>query len=609
MPRQNKKYDRFNVYGIRAQKNGFVRSVLIILIALLPVMAYFQYKWLRQLSDAEIVRTRTNLKISADRFSQDFDMHLTQIYQTFQIDENETERAGIVSKLFTRYRKMTGDPASENLIDAIYILTLNMEKPADFRRIDLDTGDAKKTDWPGALTFLKKAIRPKDPENFLHLLQFTQAPRLADRPVIITGSAPPVLFDSRNPNDFYLIIIMLNPRFLKEILIPSLVKTNFGPPEDLEYDLAIARKGDPDTLFYTSDSALSAADFSGVEVHADLGRWRMRGIFIATAVTEKTQIDAQHLVSRGKNTEISLKVITNDSTDQKDFSRYFITKVPGWELLVRHRTGSLQAAVAATHRRNLIISYGILALLGISIVLVYMSAQRARRLAARQLEFVSNVSHELRTPLSVIRSAAENLADGVVRDPEQTNQYGRLIRDEGIRLTELVEQVLLFGGINNGRHTVDRQLCDINRLVEQTLDEIDTGRSEISLRLADNIPDLICDRGGMMIALKNIISNAVKYSGEKPEIGISTTCDNSTRKIRISISDNGMGIASEDIEHIFEPFYRSHSAVEAQIHGTGLGLSLAKKIVELHEGSITVKSDPGKGSVFQILLPLKKGKS
>ena len=115
-----------------------------------------------------------------------------------------------------------------------------------------------------------------------------------------------------------------------------------------------------------------------------------------------------------------------------------------------HSSGSLEAAVSSQRRRNLAISSSVLGLLGASMGLLVLATRRAQRLARQQMEFVAAVSHELRTPLAVIRSAAENLADGVVHDEAQIRRYGELMRTEGRRLTDMVEQILEFAGIQSG---------------------------------------------------------------------------------------------------------------------------------------------------------------
>src|SRR4029079_4150130 len=124
---------------------------------------------------------------------------------------------------------------------------------------------------------------------------------------------------------------------------------------------------------------------------------------------------------------------------------------PSWRILLQHADGSLDAAVAHARLRNLYLSFGILATLMISVGLIVMNARRSERLAAQQMDFVATVSHELRTPLAVVRSAAQNLSAGVINDATQARRYGDLIEGEGRRLTEMVEQVLEYAGVNGNQ--------------------------------------------------------------------------------------------------------------------------------------------------------------
>ena len=122
-----------------------------------------------------------------------------------------------------------------------------------------------------------------------------------------------------------------------------------------------------------------------------------------------------------------------------------------FELRLKHREGSLEAAVNNNRLRNLGISFGVLILLGASIVFLLLSTNRARRLAQQQLEFVAGISHELRTPLAVLKSAGENLADGVIQEKDHTRKYGELIKNEVMRLSEMVEKALAYAGIQSGK--------------------------------------------------------------------------------------------------------------------------------------------------------------
>src|SRR6185437_9758188 len=143
---------------------------------------------------------------------------------------------------------------------------------------------------------------------------------------------------------------------------------------------------------------------------------------------------------------------------------------PRWRLLVQHPSGSLEAAVNSARRRNLIISSSILSMLGASIGLLVLSTRRAQELARQQMEFVAAVSHELRTPLAVIRSAGENLADGVVKDDTENHKYVVLIRSEGRRLTEMVEQILEFAGIQSGQRGFALRPVPVAPMLEDVVD-------------------------------------------------------------------------------------------------------------------------------------------
>jgi signal transduction histidine kinase len=279
-----------------------------------------------------------------------------------------------------------------------------------------------------------------------------------------------------------------------------------------------------------------------------------------------------------------------------------------WRLLVKHPSGSLERAVNAARRRNLLVSSSILGILGLSVGFLVLSTRRAHDLARRQLEFVATVSHELRTPLAVIRSAADNLADGVVNDEARIRQYGQLVRREGLRLTDLVEQILEFAGLQSGQKTMTPKpvlLAPLLRDVATTVESTATGRVEIELAIPDGLPAVAGDEAALRRVFQNLAGNALKYGADAGWIGIRAAASGST--VEVSVTDRGIGIAAADQEHIFDPFYRAPEVVAAQIQGAGLGLSLVKRIVEAHAGRIAVTSTPGQGSTFTVTLPIMAG--
>jgi signal transduction histidine kinase len=226
------------------------------------------------------------------------------------------------------------------------------------------------------------------------------------------------------------------------------------------------------------------------------------------------------------------------------------------------------------------------------------------------MEFVAGVSHELRTPLAVICSAAENLADGVIENNEQIRRYGGLIREEGRRLTEMVEQVLEFAGAQSGRKTYDLRPTEVGQVIDDALAachlQMIEGGFEIEKKIAENLPRVKADPAALSRVIQNLLSNSMKYSAESRLIGLSAenVQTQSGGEVQIKVSDHGLGIEQADLPHIFEPFYRGKEVAAAQIHGNGLGLSLVKHIVEAHGGRVSVDSKPKLGTIFTLHLPV-----
>jgi signal transduction histidine kinase len=280
-----------------------------------------------------------------------------------------------------------------------------------------------------------------------------------------------------------------------------------------------------------------------------------------------------------------------------------------WRLVVRHRDGTVDAVVAAARRRNLAVGASALLLLAASAVLVVVSAQRARRLADRQLEFVAGVSHELRTPLAVICSAAENLADGVVADADGVRQYGRVVRDEGRRLAEMVERVLDLAGTYSGRRGWRAEDVSVPELLAECEVSLAPALCEAGLSLESHVepglPLVRADRGALSRAVQNLLQNAVRHGGDGGWVGLraSLSHEESRAEVRIAVEDRGPGIPHSEVAHLFEPFFRGERATARQVRGSGLGLSLVKRIVEAHGGTVGVKTEPGCGSAFTIALP------
>jgi len=234
--------------------------------------------------------------------------------------------------------------------------------------------------------------------------------------------------------------------------------------------------------------------------------------------------------------------------------------------------------------------------------------RRAQKLAQLQMEFVAGVSHELRTPLSVIRTAAHNLGGRVISNANQVQRYGALIAEQTEKLTGIVEQVLLFSNARAGRVIGTREVVSVDHVIEDALAAcarvLEESRCSVEKRVEAGIPPILGDATALQRVLLNLISNAAKYGGESGWIGVfAAAAEPKDAMIEIRVADHGPGIPSDELGHIFDPFYRGKRAVEDQIHGTGLGLSLVKQIIEAHGGTVTAHSELGKGTEFVVRIP------
>jgi two-component system phosphate regulon sensor histidine kinase PhoR len=277
-----------------------------------------------------------------------------------------------------------------------------------------------------------------------------------------------------------------------------------------------------------------------------------------------------------------------------------------WRLIVAHRAGSLSAAVAKTRARNLAIGLGVLALLGGSAAFLAVAGHRARALARQQVTFVAAVSHELRTPLAAIRSAGQNLADGVVNDPEQVRRYGAMVQREGERLTALVEQTLELSGMLGRGRSVRLEEVDPAHLVDEVLSEV-RPREPVEVDVPPGLGPVVADGVALRSALRNLVDNALKHGAGR---GVAVHARmagmaGGARELQLVVEDGGPGVPSGEAEHLFEPFYRGAAAREQGVPGSGLGLSLVRHVAEAHGGRVSVGAGPGgRGVAFTLHLPL-----
>ncbi|HEV2073439.1 MAG TPA: ATP-binding protein [Thermomicrobiales bacterium] len=239
-------------------------------------------------------------------------------------------------------------------------------------------------------------------------------------------------------------------------------------------------------------------------------------------------------------------------------------------------------------------------------LVVLRDVSELRRLETVRREFVANVSHELRTPLTSIRALVETLEGGVVEEEEMARDFLGRIVGEVNRLNALVEDLLDFARLEAGRSPLQLETVDLGEVVRAGADRLRTqiDRAELSfvVNVEDDLPQVEIDARRMEQVLLNLIHNAIKFTPAGGEIVISVW--RKKGEIAVEVRDTGIGIAPEELDRLFERFYKSDRARHSV--GTGLGLAIAKNIVQLHGGEITVSSAPGEGSTFTFTLPIRR---
>lgn len=234
---------------------------------------------------------------------------------------------------------------------------------------------------------------------------------------------------------------------------------------------------------------------------------------------------------------------------------------------------------------------------------------RQRRLGEMKNDFIGNMTHELKTPISTIALSSDVLSDpGIVQEPDRLRTYAHIIRVENERLRTQVERVLQLSTMDKGELHMKREPVDLHKVARDVatsfMVQMDEREGLIHTELNATRHVVMGDPVHLSNAVFNLVDNAVKYSPEKPTVTIATTSDD--RWLRLSVADQGIGIAKEDLKHVFERFFRVHTGNVHTVKGFGLGLHYVHQIVRAHGGRVQVRSTLGQGSTFTLELPLAR---
>jgi signal transduction histidine kinase len=560
----------------------------------LPPLAWLQYQWIGRINQAERERLQADLDKSVSRFVEDFDSQLERLYRALLFGPPGPPGTEF-NDLPARYARLSEIGVDDGLVGNLFATRSGPDGTEELFKLDRANGRLLKADWPGVLERFRLGGGLKEPDD--RGLQTPFDPVDEQIPALLSPWwLPPLPGPVVRPTEGFWrpslggwLIVELDLDYIRNEMLPALVQQHFARAGQLEYNVRIVSTAQPRRVIYSSTPSLPPDAFDAVDAQATFLRVR-RG-------------------PPGRSSPRSFP--GSGGLGPGGPSPQTMPEPPGsWRLLVAHRGGSLDGLVSQTRRRNLAVSLGVLAVLAVSLALLLVSTRRAQWLATLQMDFVAGVSHELRTPLSVIRAAGENLADGLVSGDEHVRRYGGVVRDEGRRLSHMVEQILSFAGMQSGRATYEFRPVDVQQVIVKALaacePEIRASGCAVETEIPPDLPMVAADATSLTHCVRNLLENAMTHGAEGGWVGIRARPVSAGKQqtIEIRVEDRGRGIDPQDARHLFDPFYRGRRSVREQVRGFGLGLTLAKRIVEAHAGTLWAEPAPGGGACFLVRLPV-----
>jgi signal transduction histidine kinase len=642
----------------KPSKSNYPLLTITVFAAGLVLAGSLLYGWINRASVADREQQEEFLNAAVRSFRGEFVAPLLEIRASFRPMPRAETTASLDEYLAGFYSQWRSNDSNGALVSGLSVATTDAAGKLQYRTLDAKSGKFSQEPWPQSFEMFRPRIertmtRGSGRFIFFHTSGFPFAVN-GNRPVIVvplvepdvrgrrfglgfraraaaglppipevftereergTGPEPPgsrpipeqVLRPPLQGRVRGWCFLELNLDYLKQHMLPQLVERSFGGAGLASYRVAVLA-GDPREIVFASEPGLTPSSFSAPDGDALLfaSYGEVGGLFRARA---------RRLSARARADEgISISITgapprAPGVASLAGFERRHLEDPSAWVLVVKSNAGSIDALVARTRRRNLALGFGVLFLLAFSMGSLVITTHRARELARREMEFVAGVSHEFRTPLASIQSAGFNLSNGVVQEPGRVREYGALVRNEARRLTDMIEQVMSYAGIQSGGKHYELVATDVPAMVERALAEFapafrDAGW-QVEKKVEEGLPPVLVEAPSIEGAVKNLFANAIKYGGASRWLRVTAACvpNGGRKEVQISVEDHGPGIDPADSPHIFEPFYRGQGVLASTVPGAGLGLSIVKSYVEAQGGRVSVESAKGKGTRFTIHLP------
>ncbi|HET9217525.1 MAG TPA: HAMP domain-containing sensor histidine kinase, partial [Terriglobia bacterium] len=553
-------------------------SAALSLVALL-ILAGLQYHWIGQIAIAERQRLERRVEEASLDFADDFSNELRQLAGIFE--PRFSPVASDPVSIATRYHYWVTSAPYPSLLKSLYIV----RSPTDVLRLDPVAEVFVPDAWPDVLPpvadFGSRGY-PRGFESDLIVVPLNRRPLGQRGPGGRGGPGPEfsaprgggALLD-REPNDNAWVVVQLDREVIVKQILPRLVARRFPEYEGRDYRVAVVelRPDMASQVVFTSGDAWSDEDLETPDYALDLlapGPQLRRGGGVQGSGIGGTG-------PRGAR---------GDQWRGPDQRAAFAGR--SWQVLVKHRAGSVATAVTEFRRRNLAISFGVLVVLGVSAVVIAISSSRARRLGKLQMEFAAGISHELRTPLAVIQSAAHNLGAGVVKDRGDIEEYAAIVKTEARRLTDMVEQVMAYTETQSGRKHYDLSPVHVGDVADLAMRNMSTvlqeGNTVVKKNIDAAVPPVLADAPALTRCLQNLLSNAIKYGQNNNQANVEIAARHvaepgSGGTVQLIVTDHGHGVPERDVRHLFEAFHRGANAT-TNTPGNGLGLHLVDRIMK-----------------------------
>ena len=548
-------------------------AICTVLAVLLAALAIVQFRWSTRVAAADVQREKEHLDSAASLFAADFNRIPAQAMSFLQNEALTALASG---------KPLTGVP---KLIGELYFLDGPRAVAPSVRRLNA-AGLFETASIPSwiAIEHCATVAIERPSALVVPIFDIQSSTTLSEAGTRVLKTL------SRQADRCF--VARFDETYLRDTLFPTLVRQSFGESVVREYDFSVVSRTQPQQPIY---GAAVRADVEKPFFSLSPESVRLAGL-PDNGPRQKSVMVLRHF-------ETAIVVNGNSRAPVADLLGSGI-----WDLRITRKNMPLAVAFERTRRLDFLLGVAVEALLLAAIVFIVVSARKMSQLADQKMRFIAGVSHELRTPVSAIAMLSRNQADGLVAGAEKVKQYGELINQQSRRLNEMVEQTLQYAGIHSGlRRPVANQI-DLGKLIVDSVDanrdELTRAGIEIEVALDPALPKVAGDPSLLRTAFENLLSNAQKHGRSGRWIRVDAAYSSAEKEIRISVADRGDGIDAADQSEIFEPFCRGRAAVEAQIPGSGLGLSLVRTAVEAHHGTVTMVSQPGQGSTFTMHLPV-----